>query len=438
MTNQQIQDAPAYKTYLAFAIGVATSKKARKSKKPVSPSKKKALVNKAPTKAKRSKWIELLSKAASLEEAQLKKAIKKSKREINIYQESGSSEGADLESEVLDEPKGKLIDTSEGTGLKPRVPNVFKADSSKSEYETKSDDDKSVDLNKTNDEEKDEFVHTLDDYIPTDDENVDDEEYECINKEMYDDVNVGLKDAKPANEEKGNEEMTHAKNVNAEHKEVIQEVEIDQVKDDAQATTSLLLTILVTVIPESLTAPATTIPLPIPPFIPLPQQSTPIAKPTTTEATISTTSAPDSSNLTAYHQRLSHLEKEVKKLKNVDHSLALRATIKSEVLAAVKEYLGISLDDDLYKTMTASKTFKKHPKHKLLYHALMDSILADKDAMDKGIADIQKKRKPDDADRDEDPPAKPEQRLMRKKTGKDTEQSKKAKSTRTSKGTTKS
>ncbi|GJY96854.1 hypothetical protein Tco_0513764 [Tanacetum coccineum] len=94
------------------------------------------LKKKAPTKAERSKGIELLSEAASLEEAQLKKAIKRSKRETNIHQACGSSEGVDLESEVPDEQKGKSIDTSEGTGLKPRVPDVTKADSSKSEYES--------------------------------------------------------------------------------------------------------------------------------------------------------------------------------------------------------------------------------------------------------------------------------------------------------------
>ncbi|GKD24367.1 hypothetical protein Tco_1230581, partial [Tanacetum coccineum] len=122
------------------------------------------------------KGIKLLSEAASLEKAQLKKAIKRSKQETNIHQAGGLSEGADLESEVTDEPKGKSIDTSEGTGLKPGVPDVSKADSSESEYEswgdsddddddqesdderTKSDDDKSADLNKTDDEEENEFV----------------------------------------------------------------------------------------------------------------------------------------------------------------------------------------------------------------------------------------------------------------------------------------
>ncbi|GJR25493.1 hypothetical protein Tco_1101725 [Tanacetum coccineum] len=287
MTNQQMRDSPGNKTYLAFATGAATPKKARKFKKPASPSKKKAFIvveepaekpvkkpaakrqsagvqikdtpgvsvskKKAPSKAERSKGIKLLSEAASLKEAQLKKAIKRSKRETNIHQAGGSSEGANLESKVPDEPKGKSIDTSEGTGLKPGVPDVSKADSSESEYEswgdsdddddqqsdderTKSDDDKSADLNKTDDEEEDEFVHTPDDYVPTDDENVDDEEFERINEEMYSDVNVELKDSEREGKEKDNEEITDVGRVEIKHENVNQEVAGDQVKDDSQAT----------------------------------------------------------------------------------------------------------------------------------------------------------------------------------------------------------
>ncbi|GJU35716.1 hypothetical protein Tco_1184070 [Tanacetum coccineum] len=70
-----------------------------------------------------------------------------------------------------------------------------------------------------------------------------------------------------------------------------------------------------------------------------------------------------------------------------------------------------------------------------LYHALIESILEDEDAMNKGVADKLKKRKPDDDDRDEYPPAGLDQGLKRKKTSKDAEPSKKAKSTDTSKGT---
>ncbi|GJT84802.1 hypothetical protein Tco_1066519 [Tanacetum coccineum] len=48
--------------------------------------------------------------------------------------------------------------------------------------------------------------------------------------------------------------------------------------------------------------------------------------------------------------------------------------------------------------MTKSKSFNKSPKQRALYHALMESILEDEDAMDKGVAEKLKKRKPDDAD----------------------------------------
>ncbi|GKD42456.1 hypothetical protein Tco_1267101, partial [Tanacetum coccineum] len=88
--------------------------------------------------------------------------------------------------------------------------------------------------------------------------------------------------------------------------------------------------------------------------------------------------------------------------------------------------------------MTVIKSFNKHPKYKALYHALIESILVDEDAMDQGVADEKKKRKPADDDRDLDPPARPDQGLKRRMMSKDVEPSKKVKSTDTSKGTTKS
>ncbi|GJX84589.1 hypothetical protein Tco_0335363 [Tanacetum coccineum] len=103
MTNQKMRDSPAYKTYLAFATGakaivVVEEPTEKPVKKPtarrqstgvqirdtpgVSVSKKKASA-----KAERSKGIELLSKAASLEEAQLKNAIKRSKQETTFIKQ---------------------------------------------------------------------------------------------------------------------------------------------------------------------------------------------------------------------------------------------------------------------------------------------------------------------------------------------------------------
>ncbi|GKC99235.1 hypothetical protein Tco_1169510 [Tanacetum coccineum] len=269
---------------------------------------------------------------------------------IEMIFTSGSSEGAGPKPEVLDESKGKTKDINEGAGLKPEVPDVSKAmsldqesknkswgeseddndDCQSNDKITKSNDEKSVDLNKTDDEEgtqEDEFIHTPDDYVPTDDETQDDTEL--------------------ADEGKGDEEMTDAEKVNAELEEVNQEVTIEteiismldvHVQHENQSIqTSSLLTIPVSIIPEPLvfkpipeimtTAPAIDILPPIPLFISHPQKSTPIPTPTTTEATTSTPTVPEYETYSAIQLKVSDLEKEVQELKQADHSLALLATI---------------------------------------------------------------------------------------------------------------
>ncbi|GJY02331.1 hypothetical protein Tco_0360483, partial [Tanacetum coccineum] len=57
----------------------------------------------------------------------------------------------------------------------------------------------------------------------------------------------------------------------------------------------------------------------------------------------------ESETLNAIHLRVSYLEKKVKELKNIDHSLALLATVNSKVPTTIKEYLRTSLDDALHK-----------------------------------------------------------------------------------------
>ncbi|GKB74441.1 hypothetical protein Tco_0935853 [Tanacetum coccineum] len=206
MTNQQMRDSTAYKTYFAYATGAASPKMKRKFKKPTSLSKKRALVTieeeepkpakkvkMAPATTERNKGIDLLFEAALLEEAQ----------------------------EVTDEPKGKSVNIHEGTGLKPGVPDVSTFESSISENESWGD---SRDESNEQEEETqdDEYVHTLEDYVPTDDEtndesnDVDEEEYDRIDKELYAYVNVRLTDAEPTDEEKGDEEITDSEHVDAE------------------------------------------------------------------------------------------------------------------------------------------------------------------------------------------------------------------------------
>ncbi|GJT41439.1 hypothetical protein Tco_0941304 [Tanacetum coccineum] len=127
MINQDIKDSKAYKSYLAFATGQATPKKARKFKKFTSPSKKLSHVleekhakkpkrakqpamprvgvvikdalgvsvskKKEPTKVDRGKGIDLLSDVALLKAAQLKQTLKKSKQETHKLYASGSKDG---------------------------------------------------------------------------------------------------------------------------------------------------------------------------------------------------------------------------------------------------------------------------------------------------------------------------------------------------------
>ncbi|GKB88451.1 hypothetical protein Tco_0960723, partial [Tanacetum coccineum] len=451
---------------------------------------------KAPAKVDRGKGMDLLSDVALLEATQLKKVLKRSKQDTHM-----------LYASVLDDGVERGDDD----------------DSNNDDNDDDNDDDEE-------ENQDDEYVHTPEHYVPTKDETNDEsdyvteEEYERINEELYGDVNVSLTDAEPADKEKDDEEMTVDVHVN-----INQEGAGNQVKDDAQAThktegpilsssissdydakylnfdnippvdvevvsmldinvqhevprTSPLLTIPVFIIPEHTvvnppeivtTASLTIISSLLSLLFPHLQQLTPIPTPTTTEATTSITVVSESETLAAFHQRITNLEKDVKEFKIFDHSTALLSIIKFEVPNAVKEYLGTSMDDALYKVLKkhdvdtilehsvpaeiikrlkqqyvpekSTKDIRKikmdharNPKQRALYHALMESILEDEDAMDEEVADKLKKRKQDDADKDEGPFAGSDRGLKRRKTSKDTEPSKKAKSTETSKGTSKS
>ncbi|GKA64467.1 hypothetical protein Tco_0764073 [Tanacetum coccineum] len=178
-----IQDSAAYQTYFAFAIREATPKPKRIYKKTVSPtintitkspketpSKKKTDLprkdKKAPITTNKSKGIALLSEAALLEDAQIKKALKKSKRDTNIHQ--GNSRD-DEESDDVSDDDGNDDDSDNDDD-----------DNENDDVRTKSGDDKN------DDDQEEEYVLTLENYESTDDE----EEYE----ELYKDVNVRLRD----------------------------------------------------------------------------------------------------------------------------------------------------------------------------------------------------------------------------------------------------
>nr|GEU36531.1 putative reverse transcriptase domain-containing protein [Tanacetum cinerariifolium] len=350
-----------------------------------------------------NKGMDLLSDVALLEAAQLKKVLKKSKQDTHMLQASGLIKGANSELEVPDELKQKTIGTNKGTGTIPGVLDVPKV---QSESENKSlgdseDDDNNDDDNENNNDDDGNNEQSNDDHEQADDEQT---EFDDEEEDKQDD---DLKDVEPADKEKGDVEMTNNKTSDVKLKKVNQEGAGNQVKDDTQITqktkgpilssfissdyavkylnfdnippvdievvsmldinvqhevpcTSPLFTILVSVIPKHTvvnppkivkTASLATISFLLSSLLPHLQQLTPIPTLTTTKATTPTTVVPFSETLTAFHQRIKNLEKDVKEHKHVDHSSALLSTIKSKVPKAVKEYIGTSLDDSLQKVL---------------------------------------------------------------------------------------
>ncbi|GKC12246.1 hypothetical protein Tco_1009028, partial [Tanacetum coccineum] len=157
--------------------------------------------------------------------------------------------------------------------------------------------------------------------------------------------------------------------------------------------------------------------------------------PINTEATTITTSLPEITPFIALQLRVAKLEQEMSEVKKTDLSADVLASIRSQVPTAVDNYLGTKLDDALHKNQESEKSPKEIIKAKKeqdeekqdstysirstdkvdleefdlksalfshmnkkksanknktnyhLYHALMEALIADEDAMDKEVAD---------------------------------------------------
>ncbi|GJT24560.1 hypothetical protein Tco_0894497 [Tanacetum coccineum] len=277
---------------LSRKVSGLNKKKPAKAKKDV-PSTKKQATNpkptkkKTPVKADRGKGLNVLSEVALSEAAQLKESTKQSKKYFHISHASGSGDGTNFESEVLDEQQRKISGTDEGTGTKPRVPDVPKYDSeskkeswgdsreendddeddSKDESDddkgndddgdndgndddsdherTESDRDENPNLNQSNEEHEkeeeeyvDERVHTPKNYELTDEEDNADiakeenEEEKDDAEELYRDVNVNLR--------KEDVEMTYADQGGADQHNVSQVSRFEHVEEDAHVTLTVV------------------------------------------------------------------------------------------------------------------------------------------------------------------------------------------------------
>ncbi|GJZ91533.1 hypothetical protein Tco_0663460, partial [Tanacetum coccineum] len=188
------------------------------------------------------------------------------------------------------------------------------------------------------------------------------------------------------------------------------------------------------VTPTISTVQQTTIPIPTPPI--------------TTDAPTITTAVPESDALSVVYLRVAKLEKDMSELKNSNLFVKALATLKSQVPIVVDEYLESKLGDALqetlqkhstdliqkhyvqpapesskiqtsidnvaleeydqknalYQTMHENKSFNRTLANYKFYHALIEALIEDENAMDNGVADTFKdhKRKHDDDDDDED------------------------------------
>ncbi|GJW01843.1 hypothetical protein Tco_1557094 [Tanacetum coccineum] len=204
--------------------------------------------------------------------------------------------------------------------------------------------------------------------------------------------------------------------------------------------------------------PVITLPPPpvstIPPA-PLQQTTTPIpSPPITTDAPTITIVVPTSDALFTVQLRVVKLEKDVSELKKIDHSAKDLATLKSQVLMlpsqARSRLQQLTLNKNLRKVLKRfsrlrrnklrskrcqsillsfqtrqlsksmirkalstrpcmkKKSFNRNSANHRLYHALMEALIEDENAMHKGVADTvkdHKRKHDDDNDDDEDPPA---------------------------------
>ncbi|GJW23095.1 hypothetical protein Tco_0033717 [Tanacetum coccineum] len=204
MINQDIKDSKAYKTYLDFATGKATPKKARRFKKVASPLKKLSpVLEEEPTeKPKRAKKPAKKSTTVPTIGVVIRDTpgVSVSKKKAPTKVDRGDGVGS--QPKGSDEQQDKTTGINEGTDYDSfhddsddvtndddddDVDSDAEGDNEASDgEESDSNEDDNPNLNQNKDEEE-EYIRTSDNYEFSND----DEEYE----ELYKDMNVRLKDA---------------------------------------------------------------------------------------------------------------------------------------------------------------------------------------------------------------------------------------------------
>ncbi|GKE05036.1 hypothetical protein Tco_1397054 [Tanacetum coccineum] len=383
----------------------------------------------------------------------LKETKKTSKRQPGT---EGSNEGTSSNPRVLDESTVFSATSSEGTGAKPGVPDEEKdITKEKDDKDGDADDEGDDHVSDTQDaDDEDDETKSNEDEIykykicvhKDKDVEMKDAKVEESNK-GEEKVNDAVKEeAKKTSESKDDAKMTElppsssSLSVSSGFGDQFLKLSSDSylvstVKDSADTDKVPVLVILETTnlppIPEILTKTPVSIAVSSPQVTPIissaQQIPTPIpTPPITTKATTIITAIHESNALSVVELRVAKLKKDISKLKTVDHpfeALILtkkptltaeqefekspsdflkikkeqaekqkkpQFTIKSNDKAALKEYDPKSA---LYQSMHANKSFNRNPSNHRLYHALMEALIEDENAMDKGVTDITKRRR---------------------------------------------
>ncbi|GJY98785.1 hypothetical protein Tco_0516215, partial [Tanacetum coccineum] len=229
LTNQAMLESKAYKAYYAFAYGKKTLKPKYVRKKADSDTSPKQKLKKQPAKMPKSKGLDVLSEVTLTEAEQLKLNTERSKTQFHSFHASGSGDGVDTQSKVPDEQHLKITGADEGTEEDEDDENDSEDKSDGNDDDDANDDDNQEgDDTNDDDEETDKEEEKIDD-----EETMDDDKDDEVTKELYEDVNVNLR-----NEDI---EMVDADQGASEQRNVSQESRFEQVEEDAHVTITPVL-----------------------------------------------------------------------------------------------------------------------------------------------------------------------------------------------------
>ncbi|GJU16594.1 hypothetical protein Tco_1144560 [Tanacetum coccineum] len=344
MTNQQIRDSDAYKTYLAYPTGASSPKMKRKLKKPAYPSKKRTLVIEE----------EEEHEPAKKEKPTKKPATKRYGDEANEHSDDEDEQSDDNQEQADDE----------------------RTESDDEEEET----------------QDDEYIHTPDDYLYgyvnvslTDDEltdkETDDEEMtvaghvnvnqEGAGNQVNDDAQATQKTEGPILSSSISSDYA-AKYLNFDN---IPPKDVKELKDVDNSTKfiSTIQSEVPKVVKEYLGSSLDDAMHKV-----IHKNIADIIKehfvPAETVERHRQENAPQKSVEDIWEIKLEHARKQQ----------VPKETITSSDTTALAEF---DQKTTLFETMTKSKSFDKIPKQRALYHALMKLILEDEDAIHEGVAD---------------------------------------------------